>query len=459
MSTGRKIDILKATERSDNANATSFIDQFGEDLRFVITWRKWVAWTGRKWCVETGEDRAFKMARKYAERIWDQVREVVSDETVKDDVKKEIINFARQTNDKRRIDNFVSLAQRDERVTIHHRDLDADPYLLNVQNGTLDLHSGNVRSHQREDLQTQMASVNYDQSVACPLWHQTLSLIFVNEALIRYVQVLFGYALSGTTDEHILPICYGSGCNGKSTIWNLFMEMLGDYATLANQDLLMPDKHKSHPTEVASLFGKRFVAISEPEQGRSLNESRTKELTGDRVVTARRMREDFWEFTPSHTFWMSTNHMPKISGDDDGIWRRIKLIPFTVDLREVTTVDPMFHTKLEAETSGILNWALEGWKLYQQHGLKHFEPEQVKMATTAYRGDEDEFGNFLRETYVENAAFIIGATEAYEAYKKFGGKLTQTAFGKQMTKRFNKVRHTTGKYKSKNVYEGIGLLD
>ena len=237
------------------------------------------------------------------------------------------------------------------------------------------------------------------------------------------------------------------------------MQIMGDYGALANQDLLLSDKHKGHPTEVAALFGKRFVAISEPEQDRCLNESRVKELTGDRVVTARRMREDFWQFTPSHTFWMSTNHKPKISGNDEGIWRRIKLIPFMVDLREVTEVDPRIHEKLEAELPGILNWMLEGWKLYQSEGLDRFEPEEVTAATKEYRDDEDELGTFLRETYIENSTFFIGATEAFKAYQEFGGKMTQTRFGKAMAKRFTKARHHHGRYKNKNVYEGIGLLD
>jgi putative DNA primase/helicase len=234
------------------------------------------------------------------------------------------------------------------------------------------------------------------------------------------------------------------------------MEIMGDYGSLANQDLLLSNKHQGHPTEVAALFGKRFVAISEPEQGRSLNESRVKELTGDKTVTARRMREDFWEFPPSHTFWMSTNHKPEISGGDEGIWRRIKLIPFTVDLRKVTDVDPRIHEKLETELSGILNWMLAGWKLYQAKGLSSFEPNEVKAATQEYRDNEDEVGCFLREAYVENPAFVIGATDAFKAYQDFGGKMTQTKFGTAMAKRFKKRRHTTGRYKNKIVYEGIG---
>ena len=460
MNTAKDVAIFKATERTDNSNASRFIDKYGENLKFVYTWQKWIAWTGRKWCLEAGEDKAFKYARKYAKGLWDDVKEIVADDTVKDDIKKEIVSFAKQANDKRRLENMVTLARHDDRVTIHHKELDADPHLFNVQNGTVDLKNGKFRGHQREDLITQMAGVNFDRDATCPNFDQTLKLIFAgNQSLIQYLNVLMGYSLAGTTDEHVLPVSYGEGCNGKSTVWNLHAEMMGDYAALANQDLLLSDKHKGHPTEVAALFGKRFVAISEPEQGRSLNESRVKELTGDRVVTARRMREDFWEFTPSHTFWMSTNHKPKIEGDDEGIWRRIKLIPFTVDLRTVTDVDPRFHEKLEAELSGILSWAVAGWKLYQKHGLDHFEPDEVKAATLEYRNDEDEFGEFLRSTYIEKPGYIIGATEAFNAYKEFGGKMPKTAFGKKMTKRFSKSRHTVGKYKNKVVYEGIGNLE
>ena len=218
----------------------------------------------------------------------------------------------------------------------------------------------------------------------------------------------------------------------------------------------MPNKDQ-HPTEIADLYGRRFVAVSEPEQNRSLAESKVKDMTGDRVLKARRMREDFWEFPPTHTFWLSTNHKPKIHGTDTGIWRRLKLIPFLTDLSDVVEIDKAFPEKLRAEYSGILNWCLEGWRRYQSCGL--VEPQAVIDATAEYRSGEDIIGEFLRETYIENPNFILRADAAFKAYQDWGGKMTKTAFGTEMTKRYTKVKYTTAPHRDKIVYEGIGLLD
>ena len=450
------VGIDQVRGRTDNANASRFVTANCEKLRYVVSWKLWLAWTGKKWCLKNGNDRAMKLARKYADRLWKSTSTAMANPTISDNEKKEILAFAKQSNDARRIENMVKLACHDDRTTIHHDELDTDPCLFNCVNGTLDLKSGTFRTHQREDLLTQVANVTYDTSAQCPLWTETLGYVFGgDDELIAYFQTLIGYALAGITDEHILPICYGSGNNGKSTVWNTLYELLGDYAALVGQDLLMPNNDK-HPTEMADLFGKRFVAVSEPEQGRKIAESMVKQMTGDKVLKARRMREDFWEFQPTHTFWLSTNHRPRITGTDNGIWRRIKLIPFEVDLSDVVTVDKAFPEKLKAEYSGILNWALEGWKRYQSEGLR--EPKAVLDATDEYRGAEDIVGTFIRETYVENSAFFVKANDCFEAFKQAGGKLSQTEFGREMSNRYEKARQRIGG-KPVTIYRGIGTLE
>lgn len=449
--------IENVSGRNDNTAATDFVDVFGNQLRYVFTWKKWLAWTGKKWCSESGDNRTMKHARQHAKKLWEEAGRAIRLNTIDDATKKSILSYAGQANDARRIENKVKLAQHDDRVSVHHRDIDGDPYLFNCRNGTLDLKSGTFRDHQQEDLLTQLADVNYNPDANCRLWETTLSHVFEgNVDLIRYVQTLMGYSLAGITDEHILPICFGGGNNGKSTIWNTFAAILGDYAALVRQDLLLPNRDM-HPTEVADLFGRRFVAVGEPEQGRKLAESQVKEMTGDRILKARRMREDFWQFTPTHTFWLSTNHKPRIEGTDNGIWRRVKLIPFTVDLATVVTVDKAFPEKLVAEYSGILNWAIEGWKRYQREGL--IEPEVITNATRDYRDEEDVFGRFLRENYVENDAFHVKATDCYEAFvKAVGPVMTSTEFGTEMGKRFNRERPRIGG-KLTTVYKGIGVLE
>jgi len=329
----------------------------------------------------------------------------------------------------------VDLATADERTTISHKKLDADKYALNLLNGTLDLTDCTLRPHAPGDLLTQIAGVEYQPDADCPEWREMLQHVFAGDQdLIRYVQTLLGYSLAGTNDEHILPIGYFSGA--------------------VSAELLMP-RRDAHPTEVADLFGKRFVAVGEPDSSAKIAESKVKDLTGDRVLKARRMREDFWEFQATHTFWLSTNHKPEISGTDEGIWRRVKLIPFSVNLKDVTTIDPQFAEKLKAEYSGILNWALEGWKRYQREGL--IDCKAVLDATADYRESEDRVGQFVKENFEINPQFVVGATEAFDAYQGSGGILTQTQFGLEMAKRFKKEKHTAGKYRNKFAYRGIGL--
>jgi putative DNA primase/helicase len=273
--------------------------------------------------------------------------------------------------------------------------------------------------------------------------------------LIRYVQQLLGYSLTGDTGEHILPIAYGSGCNGKSTIWNAVLSLLGDYGGLANDSLLMGVKD-THPTEKAFLYQKRFVPISEPEQSARLRESRVKELTGDGTITARRMHEDFWSFTRTHTFWLSTNHLPRITGNDDGIWRRVKLIPFTVDLRKVTTPIPDLDKQLVTEEGpGILNWLIAGYLDYRRNGF--IEPEVIKVATNGYRDQEDEIAMFIADRCVTGNQFVVPASALFDAYFKWGGKENRTMFGKAIGERFAKQIRSSGVYRKQTVYEGVGL--
>jgi putative DNA primase/helicase len=430
--------------------AAEFVRRNAKRIRYVPEWRRWLVWDGRRWKPDPDGSLVQELVQQFAEGM------LRNTPIGRDHAR--MVKFLLSLNTWSAVQGIQKLASADSRIRAHQEQLNQSPYLLNVANGCIELGNGcKFREHRQSDLLTQIAAVKFDANADCPLWQETVKLVFDGDAdLIRYVQTLLGYSLAGTTDEHILPICFGDGQNGKSTVWNAVCDLLGDYATLASQDLLLPTKHQ-HPTEIADMYGKRFVAVAEPEQGRKLAESRVKEMTGDRILKARRMREDFWEFTPTHTFWLSTNHKPRITGTDLGIWRRVKLIPFLVKLSDVTAVDTRFPEKLAAEYPGILNWLLEGWKDYRQNGL--IEPPAVAEATAEYRSSEDELGEFIRETYIENPSFMVAASDAFSAYQEWGGKMTKTAFGLEMGKRYDKEKHTSGKYRMKWVYNGIGLLE
>lgn len=450
----RRIDLAHDSGRTDAANAIRFVDRYHAELIYVPQWAKWLTWDGRRWVDDSGVG-VRQRAKRYAKSLWGELAKLAP--KLKRDQLGVIQTFVRNSNGRRKIEDFVALASVDERVVCSVDQLNQNPNLLNVENGTLDLLSGALRPHDPKDRITQLASVSYDPTAECRKWLDTLSLIMDGDAeLIQYVQRLLGYSISGDTGEHILPIAYGSGCNGKSTVWNVIHDLLGDYASLASDGLLLGDR-SNHPTEKAALYQKRFVAISEPERGVKLRESRVKELTGDRTITARKMHQDFWSFTRTHTFWLSTNHLPSIDGTDDGIWRRVKLIPFTVDIRKrVEPITDFDNWLVEHEAAGILAWLVRGHIDWRRNGLP--EPKAVADATRSYRDDSDPLGDFIAEHCYLSPNAITTASDLYRVYEaNYGGKWTRTAFGRAMAERFAKAKPKNGPHRDKIVYCGIGI--
>ena len=300
----------KQFNNSDLGNAQRFAAMHGNSARFCYPWGKWLAYDGRRWRVdESGEvERLAKSTIKamYSEAL-----------TLPDDQRAALTKHALETERRAaRIAAMIDLARSELGIAVQPEQLDCDPWLLNVQNGTIDLRSGKLRPHDRADLATKIAPVSYDPEATCERWEMFLHSIFAGKAsLIDYVKRLLGYSLTGDVREQILGIFWGSGSNGKSTLLNLFMsDLLGpDYALKAPHELLMV-KGDEHPTERADLYGKRLVAAIETDDGKRLAESLVKELTGGDAIRARRMRENFWEFRPTHKLVLCTNHKPSIRG-------------------------------------------------------------------------------------------------------------------------------------------------
>ncbi|MFN9421523.1 MAG: phage/plasmid primase, P4 family [Pirellula sp.] len=419
------------SDQTENAMAVEFTDGNQAKLRYVPSWKKWLAWDGKRWKVDIDQSRTTRLARRLVRNYWDRLLAIQLEKQ-----QKEWADFCRWANRKTTIENVVSLARCDARTTIDHDLLNQNTYFLNLQNGTLDLSTWEFRDHRQTDSITQIANVAYDPKAQCPKWRAFIDLIFgSDDEAKRYIQALLGYSCSGDVGEHILPICYGSGANGKSTLWNAIVELLGDYAMLAPSKLLLGTTNE-HDTVIASLYQRRLVAISEPDEGSKLREARVKELTGDEQITARRMREDYWSFRRTHKFWLSTNHLPQINGTDEGIWRRIKLIPFRVDLRKVTEPIPDYHKLLVREEGpGILNWLLDGFKDWRANGF--IEPQSVINETQSYRGSSDELGRFISDCCDVSPELVASSSELFEAYRNWGGQQSQTRFSTSMQSRFN----------------------
>lgn len=447
--------ILQRNQQTQNELASRFVDRNCEKVRFVTQWGKWLVWDGRRWRLDDNDIIALRLARQFSNELWDSFGKLAQHLEEREELRR-LHSFLKSANELHSINAFLKLARSDERIAIQFEELNTHPCFLNVKNGTIDLRSGTLRPHCQDDLITQLGDVEFHPDAKCPKWDKALADIFKGDReLIGYVRSLLGYSISALQGEHILPIAYGSGCNGKSTVWNVISGILGDYAGLANDSLVLGHK-ESHPTEKAFLYQKRFVPISEPEQSARLRESRVKELTGDGLITARRMHEDFWSFQRTHTFWLSTNHLPRIVGNDEGIWRRLKLIPFGVDLRTLGEPIPELDKILVREEGpGILNWLLQGFQDYEAFGF--VEPEVVQDATASYRQEEDELGGFLTECCEVNSNGMASAAELFERYEKWGGKKNRTAFGRAMAERFQKDKAMGGEYRKQTVYYGVSL--
>lgn len=440
-------------------NSHRLLHHYGSELRYCYVWGEWLVWDGRRWATDQ-HGKALDLSSQSALRIVEDMARATSK-----DERKKIKEWSMSSQGRRRIEASLVLAAPQGKTPVQPSALDADPWLFNCRNGILDLRTGTLRPHSRDDLLTKLCPWEYHPEAECPLWEETLRKFFARaddadrDDLISYVRRICGYALTGVIREHVLPVAFGTGSNGKSTILNAVLEAFGnDYAMKAPPDLLMNRQHEAHPTERADLCGKRLVVAIETEEGRRINESLVKELTGGDPIRARRMREDFWQFLPTHTLVLATNHKPVIRGTDKGIWRRLKLIPFIVSLNE-DQADKSFPERLRAEMPGILAWCVRGCLEWQEIGLE--PPPEVLDATKEYRSDQDKLGAFLEEHTVTNREFRVRAGELYDRYKLWAEatgehQLSLTAFGNSITERgFQKVKSASVFYLGLGLREGV----
>lgn len=393
---------------TDTGNAERLVRKFGADLRYCHPWGKWLVWDGRRWVLDdTAQVERF--AKKTVRSIY-----LEASKEEKDEVRKALAEWALTCESKAKRAALVELAKSEEGIPVLPQQLDADPWALNVLNGTLDLRTGQLRPHRRESLLTKLAPVAYDPQANCPTFLSFLERIMAhNDSMIRFLQRALGYSLTGDVGAQCLFFPWGGGSNGKSTLLNTFLDLLGDYGTLAPADLLLVKKGETHPTEKVDLFGKRFAVCQEVEEGRRWAEATLKQLTGGERVKARRMREDYWEFEPTHKLWIAANHKPVVRGTDYAIWRRIKLIPFTVTIPEEEK-DENLRQKLLREGPGILRWAVEGCLAWQREGLGI--PPEVKEATETYRAEMDVLGEFLADCCEVKKEAKTSSKELYDAY-------------------------------------------
>lgn len=435
---------------TDLGNARRLVELHGDDMRYVPVWG-WLIWDGRRFKKDE-EGRIDRLAK-------DTVRSIYGEATRAPDSKQRqaIATHAKRSEARSRIMNMIALAKTEPEVVARPEDFDRDPWLLNCQNGTLDLKTGELRQHCREDLITKLAPVTYDPTAPAPLWEKFLARIMNdNQDLIEYLKRCTGYCLTGLTTEQCMFILYGLGNNGKTTAVEPFRTMLGDYAAHTPSETLLAKKGADAiPSDIARLPGKRLVTASETEDNKRLSENQVKQLTGGDTIAARFLYREWFEFQPQFKLILCTNHKPRIHGQDVAIWRRIRLVPFTATITKEER-DPAMAEKLQAELAGILAWAVRGCLDWQRVGLN--EPTEVRGATAEYKRESDVLGEWIEDCCVILPTAKAPYASLYRSYKVwcegFGHQpLSSQRFGRLLTERgFPRTRSAAARAR-----EGIGL--
>lgn len=399
-------------QTTDIANASRFVDAHGQKLRYAHNGGDWHHWNQGRWQRDmTGATSALAQATITA--WWKEVGYAGSSEECKILAKHVLASGRRQ-----RIEAMLNLAAADPRVALPADAFDRDPFLFTVANGTLDLRTGTLRKHRAGDLISKRSPVLYDSSAKYPRFLEFVKVIFDgDQALIDFVQRALGYSLTGSVGEQCLFFCWGTGSNGKSTLISIMHAIMGEYAKVAMPTLLMQQKHEPHPTEIADLLGARFVSSVETERDRRIAEVKIKWLTGGDRLKARFMRKDFFEFDPTHKFWLLGNHKPIVQGTDPAIWRRLYLVPFTVNLKELLgdrlVLD--FAATVTSEYPGILRWLVEGAVAWHNGGLQ--PPDAVLNATNTYREEMDAVALWVEEFCVRDPRARTPFKVLFDAYE------------------------------------------
>jgi putative DNA primase/helicase len=443
---------VPSEHRTELGNARRLVHRHGHRLRFVHPWRKWLVYRDGRWAVDdTGELE--RLAKETVLSIYQEALAAAADTE-----RQELVKWAARCESHRALQAMIHLAASEPGIAVVPDQLDADPWLLNVLNGTVDLRTAELHPHAAADLITKLAPVAFAPGREAPTWAAFLERILPDPELRAFLQRAVGYSLTGDTGEQVLFFLHGRGCNGKSTLLETLRALLGDYGLQADVGTFLERRREGASNDLARLRSGRFVAAVEAGEGQRLAEGLVKQLTGGDTISARMLYSEYFEFRPQFKLWLAANHKPVIRGTDHAIWRRIRLIPFTVTIAEADR-DPELPAKLRAELSGILWWAVKGGLLWQEDGLG--APRAVQLATQSYRGEMDVLGTFLEECCELGASLKALATPLYEAYRRWCERngerpANQRHFGQALAEReFVRVKSTGGCY----AWYGLRIVD
>lgn len=406
----------KSYDMTDTGNAHRLMDKFGMIIRYSYNRKKWMYWNGKVWCIDDSGE-----IKKLADIICDDIkREGFAEQDEKTQM--DLLKWATRTSSSKGKESMIKECQHLEGIPVSPDDFDVYPDYLNCQNGIVNLRNGELIPHDSSFMMSKICFSEYDPSGKQPrMWLKFLNDVTGGDKEIQeYIQKCVGYSLSGSTREQCAYFLYGMGNNGKSTFLDTIADMLGGYASNAQPETIMMKKwgNEGANSDIARLKSARFVTSEEPTEGVRLNEGLLKQLTGGSKVTCRFLYGDEFEYLPEFKIWIATNHKPVVRGMDYGIWRRIKLIPFEVNIPK-EKVDKMMKYRLRKEFPQILHWAVQGCIKWQKEGMN--EPEKVQIAVKEYKQEMDLLAGFM-EQCVEidyDSGERIMASDLFRAYTKW----------------------------------------
>ena len=439
----------KANTLTEASHAERFARAYGGEFRFDHRRNLWLAWQGGTW----REDRT---GLRYTRAVT-LARRLFHDSASEPDLaaRSRMAQFAIACESRHRIDNVLALVRFQPPISNSGEDWDRDPWLLNTPGGVIDLRTGESRPARPEDLLLLQTAVAPAAKAECPRWQQFLTEVFGgDQPVVDWLHRFLGYAMTGDTGEQIFLIGYGTGANGKSTLFGTVENVLGSYAFNLPFSAMELHARSSIPNDLAAIVGRRFVTASESGDTVRLNEARIKMLTGGDTVTARFLHGEFFEFRPAAKFVLFTNAKPTVRDDSLGMWRRIRLVPFL----QTFEVNRTLGAELTAEGPGILRWMIDGCLAWQRDGL--LTPNAVLTATQAYRADSDLLEQFLDAKCVLGQTENCRAGELFARYREWADaeglgpreRLNQRRFGSKIKERFDSMADNKG-----IRYLGVGL--
>ena len=444
-------EVTKTYTLDDTGNAQRMADMYKDAVGYNYTDKRWMLYDSGKWIYDpmgyiySFIDKSVEQMAKEKDIYLKMDKDNNDDDHTMEKAFEKHLKRSRSHTGKKNIEQEVQ-----HYVALSHVVFDRNKNLLNTASGVIDLTDFSLRDSTPKDYFTKSIAAHYDVSAKCPLWEKFLHEIFANDAdMIRYIQKAVGYSLTGSTQEQCAFLLIGDGCNGKSTFLDIIRQLFGDYASnIQAESLMIRNNNNGINSDIARLRGARLVTSAEPNEGLRLNEGLIKQLTGGDIVTARKLYGDEFEFKPEFKLWMAANHKPVIRGNDHGIWRRMHIVPFSVQIPK-EKIDKTLTDKLLTELDGIFQWALAGLRLYQSEGLEL--PEMVSAATAEYRMEMDVVARFLEECTENSFAGMVRASDLYQTFALWAKNnneypMSNTKFGKEVITKYERIKRKDGWY-------------